>query len=104
MPQFLTNDIPKESPGDAAVMRQVRGMPGPHRWPGGCCLGTVAGERPSTIPLFPLRSEGLDGWQGVASAMPGTQAALHGWVKLLNPGAVSCGDSYFMAWKPENCG
>lgn len=73
-----------------------------HWLPGACCLETLAGEGPSAIPLFPLRSAGLSGWHGAASATPGTRADLHGWVKLLNPRVVSCGDSYFMAWKPEN--
>lgn len=32
----------------------------------------------------------------------GTQAALHRWVKLHNPRAVSSRDSHFMAWKQKN--
>lgn len=46
MLQFLTNDIPEESPGDAAAMGRVRDMPGTCWWAGSTDSPGAAAWRP----------------------------------------------------------
>lgn len=71
MLQFLTNDIPEESPGDAAVTGRARGTPGTCWWadsadsPGAAAWRPQLGRDPPPSLSFPCDQQDLEGGTGL---------------------------------------